>query len=49
MPTFRNTVCAIFIGGVSSKSNRDEIVAVILLAYTAYEDGTGRRFRNVGT
>ena len=29
MPTFRNTVCSIFIGGVS-----------IIPAYTAYEDGT---------
>ena len=35
MPTFRNTVCSIFIGGVSRKNN-----PVILPAYTAYEDGT---------
>jgi len=28
MPTFQNTVCSIFIGGESRKSNRDEIVGV---------------------
>jgi len=31
MPTFRNNVCSIFIGGVSKKN---------LPAYTALEDGT---------
>jgi hypothetical protein len=46
----------LFIGGVSRKKNRDEIVKVfvqvvpvILPTYTTHEDGTDREFRNVGT
>jgi hypothetical protein len=35
-------------GGVSKKNNRDEIVGVIFLDYTTYEDGSGRMFRNIG-
>jgi len=37
MPTFQNTVCSIFVGGVSRKNNWDETV-----------DGTERVLRNVG-
>jgi hypothetical protein len=39
------TFSSIFIGVVSRKNNRDEI---ILSAYTAYEDRTNGAFRNVG-
>jgi len=60
------TLYSIFIGGVNTKNNRDEIVGVfiweqvwlnnkypnnlisVLPAYTAYKDGTGKVFRNVG-
>jgi hypothetical protein len=57
VPTFRNTVYPIFIGGVRRRNNRKEIarvfiqvnlVPVILPAYTTYEDGTNRVFRNAG-
>jgi len=34
VPTFRNTVCSILIGGVSRKNNRDDIN---LPAYATYE------------
>jgi hypothetical protein len=30
MPTFRNTVCSIFIGGVIRKNNRNEIFGVFI-------------------
>ena len=30
MPTFRNSVCSIFIGGVSRKNNQDEFVEVFI-------------------
>jgi len=30
VPTFRNTVNSIFIGGVSRKNNRDEIVRLFI-------------------
>jgi hypothetical protein len=30
MPTFRNTVRSIFLGGVSRKNNRDEILGVFI-------------------
>jgi hypothetical protein len=59
VPTFQNTlVCSIVIGCFSRKNNRGDIarvfiqvnlVQVILPAYTTYEDGTDRVFRNVGT
>jgi len=39
MPTFRNTVCSIFKGGVSRKNN-----PVIFPAYIACEDIRDRRF-----
>jgi len=58
VPTFRNTICSIFIRGLSRKNNREEtclykytsnFVPVILPAYIAYDDVTDRVFRNVGT
>ena len=42
--TFRNIISSIFVGGVSSKNSS----CIILPAYTIYEDGTDRVFRNVG-
>ena len=30
VPTFRNIVCSIFIGGVSKKNNQDEIVGLFI-------------------
>jgi hypothetical protein len=30
MPTFQNTVCSMFTGGVSRKNNWDEIVGVLI-------------------
>jgi hypothetical protein len=30
MTTFQNTVCFIFIGGISRRNNRDEIVGVFI-------------------
>ena len=48
-PTFRNTVCSIFVGGVSSCSIfKGGISRKNLPTYTAYVDGSDRVFRNVG-
>jgi len=61
-PTFRNTVCSIFIGGPTSFRLAQVIFEPNLYlykypsnlvrvnpAYTTYEDGIDRVFRNVGT
>jgi hypothetical protein len=50
MPTFRNTLCSIFIDGVSRKNNRDDIVGLFIGGKVWLEnrlsqperDGTGR-------
>ena len=57
VPTFRNTVCSIFIGGVIRQNLflfflifvLNPLTWFILPACTAYEGGTDRVFRNVGT
>jgi hypothetical protein len=36
----KHSLCSIFIGDVSKKNNRNEIVGVILPAYTDYDDWT---------
>jgi hypothetical protein len=43
------TLCSIFIGGVSRKNDLEEIAPAILLVHTTCEDGTDRMFRNVST
>jgi hypothetical protein len=47
VPTFRNSVCSIFMGSVSGMNNRDDLnkylnhlVPVYLPVYTTYEEGT---------
>ena len=50
VPTFRNILSSILIGGVNKKNNWEEtanLIPFVLLVHTTYEDGTDSVFRNV--